>query len=138
MGQLWAAKEQVVFHNVSTPYRDRSHFDAQNVLETGAATPHLLNDGWLNRALNPLGLGGGSGALAVSSSPPLMLDGSVRVSSWIPSRMASPDDDYMARVGTLYAQDAVFSSALKMRSSPALPPRKRRCMMMPPARTTWA
>ncbi len=112
MGQLWAAKELVVFHNVSTPYRDRSHFDAQNVLETGAASPHAVADGWLNRALQPLGLGNGAGALAVSSSPPLMLDGKVRVSSWVPSRMPMTDEDYMTRVKMLYANDAVLSSAL--------------------------
>ena len=66
MGEMWSAKELAVFHNVATPYRDRSHFDAQNVLETGGTAAHRLSDGWLNRALQPLGLDTGGGALAVA------------------------------------------------------------------------
>jgi uncharacterized protein (DUF1501 family) len=113
LSELWREKELAIFHNVSTPYRDRSHFDAQNVLETGGLSPHRLSDGWLNRALQPLGLDQGSGALAVASSPPLLLDGSARVTSWIPSRMPSADEEFLGRVAQLYAGDAVFSTALK-------------------------
>src|SRR5262249_10183339 len=113
MGEMWVAKELAVFHNVATPYRDRSHFDAQNVLETGGVEAHRLGDGWLNRALQPLGLDSGSGALAVASSPPLMLDGPARVTSWMPSQMPAPDEEFMGRVAQLYANDAVFSVALK-------------------------
>ena len=110
---LWRGNELAIFHNVSTPYRDRSHFDAQNVLETGGVKPHLLNDGWLNRALAPLGLDSGKGALAVSSSPPLLLDGKARVTSWTPSRLPVPDEEFLLRVEALYANDAVLSDALK-------------------------
>src|SRR5205085_3631217 len=85
MANLFQAKELAIIHNAATPYRDRSHFEAQNVLETGAATPHLVNDGWLNRALLPLHLDTGAGALSVSASPPLLLDGAARVTSWMPS-----------------------------------------------------
>ncbi len=113
LSEMWGHKELAIFHNVSTPYRDRSHFDAQNVLETGALAPHRLSDGWLNRALQPLGLDGGGGALAVASSPPLLLDGSARVTTWIPSRMPAADEEFLSRVAQLYANDPVFSNALK-------------------------
>jgi uncharacterized protein (DUF1501 family) len=113
LADMWAAKELAVFHNVSTPYRDRSHFDAQNVLETGAGRPHLVEDGWLNRALKPLGLDAGNGALAVAPSPPLMLDGPARVTSWVPSVMPAADEDFLARVERLYATDAALGGALK-------------------------
>jgi uncharacterized protein (DUF1501 family) len=113
LSEMWRERELAIFHNVSTPYRDRSHFDAQNVLETGAAKPHLVNDGWLNRALAPLALDGGNGALAVSPSPPLLLEGASRVTSWVPSRMAAADEDFLARVGALYAGDPVLGSALQ-------------------------
>ncbi|HEY5339182.1 MAG TPA: hypothetical protein VIJ85_13325, partial [Rhizomicrobium sp.] len=65
MKAMWDAKELVVFQNISSPYRDRSHFDGQNVLETGAIGPHVLGDGWLNRALTPMGMANGESALAV-------------------------------------------------------------------------
>jgi uncharacterized protein (DUF1501 family) len=113
LSEMWGQNELAVFHNVSTPYRDRSHFDAQNVLETGGLSPHRLSDGWLNRALQPLGLDGGSGALAVASSPPLLLDGKARVTSWVPSRMPAADEEFLGRVAQLYAKDPVFSIALK-------------------------
>jgi uncharacterized protein (DUF1501 family) len=42
---MYDAKEVAVFHNICSPYRDRSHFDGQNVLETGGSGPHVLQDG---------------------------------------------------------------------------------------------
>ena len=113
LAEMWREKELAIFHNVSTPYRNRSHFDAQNVLETGGAKPHVLNEGWLNRALGPLALDGGDGALAVSSSPPLLLDGKARVASWTPPRMPAADEEFLARIAALYARDPVLSTGLK-------------------------
>ena len=113
LSEMWRDKELAIFHNVATPYRERSHFDAQNVLETGGTAPHRLHDGWLNRALGPLALDAGDGALAVSPSPPLLLDGASRVTSWMPGRMAEHDEDLLARVATLYAKDPVLAPALK-------------------------
>lgn len=113
LSEMWREKELAIFHNVSTPYRDRSHFDAQNVLETGATKPHLVNDGWLNRALAPMGLDTGGGALAVASSPPLLLEGRSRVTSWMPSRMPAADEELLTRVEALYARDSMLGDALK-------------------------
>src|SRR5579863_3550267 len=67
---LYDAKQLVVFHNICSPYRDRSHFEGQNVLESGGVQPHLLQDGWLNRALQPMGLAGTDRALAIAQIPP--------------------------------------------------------------------
>ena len=112
MKAMWDAKELAVFHNISSPYRDRSHFDGQNVLETGGTGPHVLSDGWLNRALTPLGLANGEGALAVASTPPLMLAGASKATSWMPEAMPEPDKAFMARVRALYAHDPALESAL--------------------------
>jgi uncharacterized protein (DUF1501 family) len=112
MKAMWDAKELVVFHNISSPYRDRSHFDGQNVLETGATGPHLLSDGWLNRSLMPLGLANGDGALAVASTPPLILAGASKATSWMPEVMPEPDKAFRERVRALYAHDPVLESAL--------------------------
>src|SRR5262245_15814940 len=51
MAELWQQKQLAVVHAVATPYRERSHFDAQDVLESGALRPHDSLSGWLNRAL---------------------------------------------------------------------------------------
>ncbi|MGD0189323.1 MAG: DUF1501 domain-containing protein [Rhizomicrobium sp.] len=112
MKTMWDAKELVVFHNISSPYRDRSHFDGQNVLETGGAGPHALSDGWLNRALKPMGLADGEQALAIAASPPLMLTGGTKVSSWMPATLPEPDAQFFDRVVALYANDAELRGSL--------------------------
>jgi uncharacterized protein (DUF1501 family) len=112
MKAMWDAKELVVFQNISSPYRDRSHFDGQNVLETGGTDPHVLGDGWLNRALVPMGLSGGDGALAIAASPPLMLTGTAKVSTWMPSNMPQPDAQFLQRVRALYSDDPLLCASL--------------------------
>jgi uncharacterized protein (DUF1501 family) len=109
---MYDAKEVAIFHNICSPYRDRSHFDGQNVLETGGTSPHVLQDGWLNRALVPMGLGDGEHALAVAQTPPLLLSGPTRATSWMPATLPAPDETFLARVKLLYAKDAVLSNAL--------------------------
>jgi uncharacterized protein (DUF1501 family) len=109
---MYDAKEVAVFHNICSPYRERSHFDGQNVLETGGTGPHVLQDGWLNRALAPMGLGDGEHALAVAQTPPLLLSGPARVTSWMPATLPAPNEAFLARVKRLYVSDAVLSASL--------------------------
>lgn len=109
---MYDAKEAAIFHNICSPYRDRSHFDGQNVLETGGSAPHLLQDGWLNRALTPMGLAGGERALAVAQTPPLLLSGPARATSWMPATLPVPDEAFLARVRKLYVNDAVLAASL--------------------------
>src|SRR5271168_5054621 len=59
--ERYLAGEVVVFHAVASPYRDRSHFDGQNVLENGLGRPLGSADGWLNRALAGSSWGAGAG-----------------------------------------------------------------------------
>ena len=106
---LYDARQLVVFHNICSPYRDRSHFDGQNVLESGGIKPHLLQDGWLNRALMTMR---NAPALAIAQSPPLMLSGPVQAASWMPATMPSPDEVFLNQVRSLYARDAVLKDAL--------------------------
>jgi uncharacterized protein (DUF1501 family) len=112
MKSLYDAKELVVFHNICSPYRDRSHFEGQNVLESGGIKPHVLEDGWLNRALQPMGLTGQDRALAVAQTPPLMLSGKIQTGSWMPAVMPAPDELFLNQVRALYANDAVLKESL--------------------------
>ncbi|HKD48487.1 MAG TPA: DUF1501 domain-containing protein [Rhizomicrobium sp.] len=109
---LYDAKQLLVFHNICSPYRDRSHFEGQNVLESGGVQPHLLQDGWLNRALQPMGIGSGDRALAITQSPPLLLSGKVRTGSWMPAVMPAPDKLFLNQVRALYAHDPVLRDSL--------------------------
>lgn len=109
---MYDAKEVAIFHNICSPYRDRSHFDGQNVLETGGTGPHVLQDGWLNRALAPMGLADGMHALAVAQTPPLLLSGPARATSWMPATLPAPDEAFLARVRALYTNDPVLLASL--------------------------
>lgn len=109
---LFQQKEAAVIHAVATPYRERSHFDAQNVLECGAVKPYGLRDGWLNRALGVIDTKNDAAALAVGQTVPLALQGSAPVASWTPSAKGLPEDTLLLTLEKLYAEDDIFHSAL--------------------------
>jgi uncharacterized protein (DUF1501 family) len=50
--ERWRARELIVVHATASPYRERSHFDGQKVLESGFAQTQGGNDGWPGRALH--------------------------------------------------------------------------------------
>jgi uncharacterized protein (DUF1501 family) len=107
--------ELIVFHAVASPYRDRSHFDGQNVLENGLMHPGGTADGWLNRALAslPVGPTGRSErAVAVSQNVPLILRGDAPVLSKSPAATPGVDEDLLARLADLYSKDDWFSARL--------------------------
>jgi len=114
---LYAAGEASFFHAVASPYRDRSHFDGQNVLETGGSAPYQLKDGWMNRLVAMLPRG--KQAIAFSPAVPTALRGAAEVTSYAPSALPQPNDDLLMRVEQLYAADAqlhaIWSSALEAR-----------------------
>ena len=107
--------ELAVIHAVASPYRDRSHFDGQNVLENGLALPLGTADGWLNRALASLPVrtaGHPERAVAVSQNVPLILRGPVQVLSKSPITEPEADADLLERLADLYSKDEWFSARL--------------------------
>ncbi len=113
--ERFAAGELVVFNAVASPYRDRSHFDGQNVLENGLAKPIGSADGWLNRALAALPIGSGRAAdraVAISQNVPLILRGAAAVISKSPQFTADVDEDLLGRLADLYSKDDWFSARL--------------------------
>ena len=110
---LWDQKQLAIVHAVASPYRDRSHFDGQNVIETGATRPIATGDGWLNRALGPVGISDPKLALAIAQSVPVILQGPRQVSSWMPAQLPAVDDDFVSRLQAMYARDPLLRSALE-------------------------
>ncbi len=113
--QRYLAGELTVFNAVASPYRDRSHFDGQNVLENGLTKPIGTADGWLNRALAALPRGSGhpvDRAVAVSQNVPLILRGDAPVISKSPQTSAGVDEELLARLADLYSRDDWFSARL--------------------------
>ena len=109
----YAAKELAVLHAVASPYRERSHFDAQNVLESGDLRPHGSKSGWMNRALTALPAGKSPEAgVALGANVPLAMRGPAEVASWSPTKIAALDDATLARITDLYARDPLLSRRL--------------------------
>jgi uncharacterized protein (DUF1501 family) len=111
---LWAANELVIVPATSGGYHTRSHFDAQDLLETGLAKRSAALAGWLNRALVELQPQGGGRrlGLATGSAVPLMLRGAVPVASWEPPDMKEAAPTLLAAVAKLYDGDPLLASAL--------------------------
>src|SRR5262245_20996376 len=108
----YGAKELTVLHAVASPYRERSHFDGQNVLENGGVVPHGLPSGWINRAISTLPATRGAGGVALGANVPLAMRGPAEVASWSPTRITALDDDTLARITDLYSGDALLSRRL--------------------------
>jgi len=106
-GKLFGAGQALFVQAVASPYRERSHFDAQNVLETGGARPYGVKDGWLNRLVGMLPTTKGE-AIAIAPTVPVALRGAAPVTSYAPSALPQPTDELMARVSQLYAGDPQF------------------------------
>jgi uncharacterized protein (DUF1501 family) len=107
--ELYAAGEASFLHAVASPYRDRSHFDGQNVLETGGKAPYQLKDGWMNRLLGLLPRSG-KDAIAFSPAVPLALQGAADVTTYAPSTLPEANEDLLMRVQQMYASDRQLHS----------------------------
>lgn len=115
--QRYREKELIVFHAVASPYRERSHFDGQDLLESGTAQLKGARDGWLNRALPVLPSSKTRHtdkiAVALAQNVPLVLRGDAAVNSWAPSRMPDADADTLQRIADLYSTDEYFATRLQ-------------------------
>ncbi|MDR3496740.1 MAG: DUF1501 domain-containing protein [Ancalomicrobiaceae bacterium] len=108
--RLYGAGEAAVVHASATAYRDRSHFDGQDVLESGYAMPGRTDSGWLNRLLQgmpqgenvaPRSLDAAHG-LAVGTTAPLVIRGKAPLLGWAPATLRPADPDLPSRLMELY------------------------------------
>ena len=105
--RLYKAGAATIVHAAATPYRERSHFDGQDVLESGLPRPGAVSTGWLNRALATLAPAERANprarnAFAVGPIAPLVVRGAAPVLSWTPPRLPPTGDDTVMRLLDLY------------------------------------
>ena len=119
--RLYKAKQATIVHAAATPYRERSHFDGQDVLESGLARPGQTDSGWLNRALATLTADEPVAAqaratFAIGPVTPLVVRGKAQILSWTPPRLPPAGDDTVMRLLDLYAHtDPELARALEER-----------------------
>jgi uncharacterized protein (DUF1501 family) len=119
--RMFKVGHATIVHATATPYRERSHFDGQDVLESGIGKPGAVDTGWLNRALLALASDGrvdprGGRAIGVGPVTPLVVRGRAPVMSWAPQQLLPASDDTQARLLDLYHHtDAKLANALESR-----------------------
>lgn len=119
--RMYQAGQATVVHAVATPYRERSHFDGQDVLESGLTRAGASDSGWLNRALSglqPAGRISGKDAFAVGPITPLVARGPAKVLSYSPPRLQPASEDTLSRLLALYRHtDPALAQALEERGA---------------------
>ena len=105
---MYRAGEALAVHAVAGPYRVRSHFEAQDYLESGA--DHRMTSGWLNRAVAALPRTRASTARRWRSACRCRCCCAVRpaVANWAPHGTAALDADLYARIAALNHDDRVL------------------------------
>ncbi|MBA2556980.1 MAG: DUF1501 domain-containing protein [Chloroflexi bacterium] len=115
--EFWDRGELVALHAMAIPYRSRSHFDSQAILETGLDRPIGASDGWLNRLLQVMP--GERSGIAIASGMPRSMTGAYDVQTWSPSQLGAVEDEYLDRLATLYRADGSlhgrFEAALQQK-----------------------
>ena len=109
--ERYRAGELLVVHATASGYRERSHFDGQNVLENGGDRPSSTASGWLNRALGAVP-GQKVTGLALGQNVPLILRGPAPVGSWAPSALPEVEPELLERLRDLYSNDATLAARL--------------------------
>jgi uncharacterized protein (DUF1501 family) len=103
----------LIVHAAGNGYRSRSHFDAQDLMESGLAAKAGASDGWLNRALALVRGGDRRMGLAIGGAVPLILRGKIEVASWEPEHIGAVSPDFITAVASLYRHDALLGPALQ-------------------------
>lgn len=96
---------------IASPDRARSHFEAQDVLETGAAGVYGAETGWLNRTLEALAPVRKVEGLSVGTTAPLILRGKVQAASWSPGKGVDETARLPTLLQDLYKNDPLLGPA---------------------------
>ncbi len=96
---------------IASPDRARSHFEAQDVLETGSAHVYGVESGWLNRTLEALAPVRKVEGLSVGTTAPLILRGKVQAASWSPGKGVDETARLPTLLQDLYKNDPMLGPA---------------------------
>ena len=98
-------KEALIFHAVASPYRSRSHFDAQNIVENGGSQAYQYRSGWINRLVESQS----ANAISVSKQSPYIAKGVSDIPSWFPKKNIKNLDPFLEKLEVLYKKDRHFA-----------------------------
>ncbi len=106
--ELYTRKQLLPVVAIAPPYRQRSHFEAQDCLENGTARAGGTSSGWLNRCVSALS---GVEALSVTTVMPLIMRGPGEATTWSPPLPEDVNPILLQRLQPLYAADPALAAS---------------------------
>ncbi len=131
--RLYQAGQAAIIPALAAPYRGRSHFDAQDMLEYGVARKNGMRSGWMARTADIIAEqqhGNSETAIALAGALPISLQGTINALAWAPDRLPDASGDLIARLADLYSDTPVLAQAFdKARKSDDIAVNMPRAMM---------
>ena len=105
----WKEGNAAIVHSTNIPYTMRSHFEGQDLMESGGHKPFAEYTGWLGRGMETAGLEG----LAIALPMPLILRSKANLDNYFPTKLPTPSPDIMKKVAATYPKDSNLRSTIE-------------------------
>ena len=105
--KIWLENKASIVHATNIPYTERSHFDGQNLMESGGTIPYKLRTGWLGRGIDEAGLEG----LSISLPMPLLLRGKNSHDNYFPSNARMPSQALIDIMRQHYKSEKIIKNS---------------------------
>ena len=105
----WKQGKAAIVHSSNIPYTMRSHFEGQDLMESGGHKPFTEYTGWLGRGMETAGLEG----LAIALPMPLILRSKANLDNYFPTKLSTPSPEIMKRVSETYPDNSNLKSTIE-------------------------
>ena len=105
----WKQDKAAIVHSTNIPYTNRSHFEGQDLMESGGLKPFAEYTGWLGRGMETAGLEG----LAIALPMPLILRSKANLDNYFPTKLSTPSPEIMKRVAKTYPLNSNLKSTIE-------------------------
>ena len=102
--ECWHDNTGAIVHATSIPYTARSHFEGQNLMESGGRVPYQEKTGWLGRGMKLANLK--AEGLALSLPMPLLLRGVPKNDNYFPADGRLPREETLDLLKSVYADSS--------------------------------
>ncbi len=105
----WKQGKAAIVHATNIPYTMRSHFEGQDLMESGGHKPFAEYTGWLGRGMETAGLEG----LAIALPMPLILRSRANLDNYFPTKLSTPSPEIMKLVSATYPHNSILKSTIE-------------------------
>ena len=105
----WKNGKAAIVHSTNIPYTMRSHFEGQDLMESGGHKPFAEHTGWLGRGMETSNLQG----LAIALPMPLILRSKANLDNYFPTKLSTPSPDIMKLVASTYPEDSNLRNTIQ-------------------------